>query len=132
MGDSDPISCDGGVTASIIASAGHHLPRHEGAALARQLMQASSRVTHVYRPRLVHSFLGLDQVSPAAAEASREIFERLGSLLREQLGELQRRKLGSVTRLGFFVGGRWERRCHVPLADFDDAARHAKLKYCLR
>jgi acetyl esterase len=73
---------------SIIATAGHDPLRDEGAALARHLMQAGSRVTHVHYPRLVHGFLGLDQVSPAAAEAGRGMFARFGSLLREQLSAL--------------------------------------------
>lgn len=73
-----------GLPPSIIATAGHDPLRDEGSALARQLMQVGSSVTHLHYPRLVHGFLGLDQVSPAAAEASREIIERFGSLLREQ------------------------------------------------
>ncbi len=39
---------------------------------------------HLHYPGLVHGFLGLDQVSAAAAEAGREMFERFGSLVRER------------------------------------------------
>jgi hypothetical protein len=53
------------------------------------------------------------------------------ALSSEALDEIQRRKPASVTRLGLFVGGR-RRGCHVLLTDLDNAARHAKLKYCLR
>lgn len=70
-----------GMPPSIIATAGHDPLRDEGAVLARRLARAGSDVTYVHYPGLVHGFLGLDQVSPAAAEASREIFERFGALL---------------------------------------------------
>lgn len=70
-----------GMPPSIIATAGHDPLRDEGAALARRLARAGSDVTYRHYPGLVHGFVALDQVSPAAAEAGREIFELFGALL---------------------------------------------------
>jgi acetyl esterase len=69
---------------AVIATAGHDPLRDEGGTLARRLRQAGVDVHHLHHPRLVHGFLQLGHLSPAAARASSNLFERFGHLLRGQ------------------------------------------------
>ena len=71
-----------GLPPAVIATAGHDPLRDEGGTLAGRLSLAGVDVRHLHHPGLVHGFLGLGHLSPAAAAAGREAFERFGQLLR--------------------------------------------------
>jgi acetyl esterase len=71
-----------GLPPAVIATAGHDPLRDEGATLARLLRNAGTDVRHVPYPGLVHGFLGLGHISPAAARAGQELFELFGVWLR--------------------------------------------------
>jgi acetyl esterase len=73
-----------GLPPTIVATAEHDPLRDEGDALAGRLSGLGVRVQHVPHTGLVHGFLGLEHVSPAAARAGQELFGRFGDLLRER------------------------------------------------
>jgi acetyl esterase len=67
---------------TVIATAGHDPLHDEGEALARAMKAGGADVRYRPHPGLVHGFLGLVQVSPAAARASEELFGAYGELIR--------------------------------------------------
>lgn len=74
-----------GLPATLIATAEHDPLRDEGEALADGMRAAGVEVDHRPHPGLVHGFLGLGQVSPAAARAGRDLFQLFGRLVHRQL-----------------------------------------------
>ncbi|HUZ22697.1 MAG TPA: alpha/beta hydrolase [Streptosporangiaceae bacterium] len=74
-----------GLPPAIVATAGHDPLRDEGDHLAGLLAAAGAGVRHLRFPGLVHGFLGLGELSPAAASAADSLFEQFGRLLRGQL-----------------------------------------------
>lgn len=78
-----PLHADlSGLPRSIIATAGHDPLRDEGRALAGRMGEAGADVRYWPHPGLVHGFLGLGQLSPAAAQATEELFRAYGELVR--------------------------------------------------
>lgn len=74
----------GGLPTTVIATAEHDPLRDEGAALARRLMAAGTKVHHVRHAGLVHGFLSLDAESPAALEAGNNLLRMFGSVTRRE------------------------------------------------
>jgi acetyl esterase len=72
-----------GLPPALIVTAEHDPLRDEGDALAEALRDAGVQVHHVPLAGLVHGFIGLGQVSPAAALASHTVFEQFGALVRQ-------------------------------------------------
>ena len=64
----------------------HDLLRDEGEALAQRLLDAGTNVLHVRHPGLVHGFLSLDIVSPAALDAGNNLLRQFGSVIRDVAG----------------------------------------------
>jgi len=71
-----------GLPPAVIATAGHDPLHDEGEALARAIEAGGAEVRYRPHPGLVHGFLGLGQVSPAAARATDELFRDYGELAR--------------------------------------------------
>ena len=71
-----------GLPRSIIATAEHDPLRDEGRALADRMGEGGADVRYWPHPGLVHGFLGLGQLSPAAAQATEELFRAYGELAR--------------------------------------------------
>jgi len=71
-----------GLPPTLLATAEHDLLRTEGTALAARMRAHGVNVEHVEYSGLVHGFLGLGQLSPVAAEASQDLFERFHRLTR--------------------------------------------------
>lgn len=67
--------------ATIVVTAEHDPLRDEGAELAQRLHTAGVDTTHLDEPGLVHGFLGLAHLSPAAEQASNRAFTVLGKAL---------------------------------------------------
>jgi acetyl esterase len=81
--DLSPVHADlAGLPPAVIATAGHDPLRDEGDTLARLLRTAGADVRHMPHPGLVHGFLGLGHISPAAARAGQELFDLFGRWLR--------------------------------------------------
>lgn len=77
-----PLHADlAGVPPTLLATAQHDPLRDEGAALAERLAGFGSVVEYLPHPGLVHGFLGLDVVSPAARRAGDGLMRRFGDLL---------------------------------------------------
>jgi acetyl esterase/lipase len=57
-------------------------PADEGEALARQLSAGGADVRYRPPPGLMHGFLSLGEVSPAAAQATGQLFRDYGALVR--------------------------------------------------
>jgi acetyl esterase len=77
-----PLQADlSGLPPTVIATAGHDPLHDEGGALARLMAAGGADVRHRPHPGLVHGFLGLGQVSPAAAQASEDLFRAYGELV---------------------------------------------------
>jgi acetyl esterase len=70
-----------GLPPTLVATAEHDPLRDEGLALVDRLATAGVAVEHVAGPGLVHGYLGLGHLSPAAAAAGNELFARFGCLL---------------------------------------------------
>ncbi|MEA2973590.1 MAG: acetyl esterase [Actinomycetota bacterium] len=70
-----------GLLPTIVATAEHDPLHDEGAALVDRLVSFGVEAHHVPHPGLVHGFLGLDDVSPAAREAGTALMRRFGELL---------------------------------------------------
>jgi acetyl esterase len=78
-----PVHADlSGLPPTIVATAGHDPLRDEGRALAGLIRAGGADVRYWPHPGLVHGFLGLGQVSPAAAEATEDLFRAYGELAR--------------------------------------------------
>ena len=67
---------------AVIATAGHDPLHDEGAALAQRMEAGGAEVRHRPHPGLVHGFLSLGQFSPAAAQATEDLFRDYGDLVR--------------------------------------------------
>lgn len=72
-----------GLPPTLLATAEHDLLRTEGTTLAARMRTHGVNVERVEYAGLVHGFLGLGQLSPAAAEAGRDVFERFHRLIRD-------------------------------------------------
>ncbi len=62
-----------GLPPTVLVTAGFDPLRDEGEAYARALEAAGNRVTFKRFPRLIHGFINLGAISPAAAEATHQI-----------------------------------------------------------
>lgn len=71
-----------GLPPTLLATAEHDLLRSEGTALAARMRADGVAVDLVEHAGLVHGFLGLGHLSPTAAQASQDLFERFGRLTR--------------------------------------------------
>ncbi|HEY2241670.1 MAG TPA: alpha/beta hydrolase [Streptosporangiaceae bacterium] len=71
-----------GLPPAVVATAEHDPLRDEGEELARQLTAGGADVRYRPHPGLVHGFLGLGPVSPAAARAAEQLFRDYGELVR--------------------------------------------------
>lgn len=69
-----------GLPPTLLATAEHDLLRSEGTMLGTRMREYGVNVDHVEYAGLVHGFLGLGHVSPAATEAGQDLFERFHSL----------------------------------------------------
>ena len=80
-----PLSADlRGLPPTLLATVLHDPLRDEGRALAARLKEAGVSVEHVEYDDLIHGFLGLAHISPAAHGASAELFSRFGRMLRRR------------------------------------------------
>lgn len=66
---------------ALICTVGFDPLRDEGRAYARALEEAGAQVVLRHVPNLIHGFLGLGRVSPAAREAARRVCEDLKDML---------------------------------------------------
>ncbi|GAA4585040.1 alpha/beta hydrolase [Planotetraspora phitsanulokensis] len=71
----------GGLPRALVVTAEHDPLRDEGDAYARRLAAAGVPVDHHCEAKMVHGFLTLDAVSPAAAAAGDRLFARMADLL---------------------------------------------------
>jgi acetyl esterase len=76
-----------GLPPALVVTAEHDPLRDEGDAYAARLAQAGVPVRHHREPKMIHGFLTLDAVSPAAAAAGDRLFERAGELLHRRTPE---------------------------------------------
>ncbi|MCC3290809.1 MULTISPECIES: alpha/beta hydrolase fold domain-containing protein [unclassified Arthrobacter] len=67
---------------TLLATAEHDPLRDEGQLLAETLVRGGTDVDYVAHPGLVHGFLTLDTVSPAARQAGDALLRRYGTALR--------------------------------------------------
>jgi acetyl esterase len=70
-----------GLPPAVIATAGHDPLHDEGEALARLIAAGGADVRHRPHPGLVHGFLSLGQISPAAGQAAEQLFRDYGELV---------------------------------------------------
>jgi acetyl esterase len=70
-----------GLPPTVLATAEHDPLRDEGDGLAARLAQAGVPVRHLRYAGLVHGFLNLDHVSPAAAVAGDDLLREFGDLI---------------------------------------------------
>ncbi|HEY1915644.1 MAG TPA: alpha/beta hydrolase [Streptosporangiaceae bacterium] len=70
-----------GLPPAVIVTSEHDPLRDEGSELARRLRDGGAEVQHECLPGMVHGFVNLCQVSPAADEAGRGLFRRFGQVL---------------------------------------------------
>ncbi|GAA4563768.1 alpha/beta hydrolase [Micromonospora coerulea] len=70
-----------GLPPTVLATAEHDPLRDEGDALAARMAQAGIYVRHLRHTGLVHGFLSLDHVSPAAAVVGDNLFREFGALI---------------------------------------------------
>jgi acetyl esterase len=71
-----------GLPPAVIATAGHDPLHDEGETLARLIAAGGAEVRSRPHPGLVHGFLGLGHVSPAAAQATGDLFREYGEMVR--------------------------------------------------
>jgi acetyl esterase len=80
-----PVHADlSGLPPAMIATAEHDPLRDEGRALAGRIGAGGADVRYWPHPGLVHGFLGLGPLSPAAAQASEELFRDYGALVHQR------------------------------------------------
>jgi acetyl esterase len=72
-----------GLPATMLITAEHDPLRDEGEALVAALKKSRVPVQHQREPGLVHGFLGLTHISPAADRAADQIFTDFGRFLRQ-------------------------------------------------
>lgn len=83
-----PLHADlAGLPPTLVATAEHDPLRDEGLLLVDRLRTAGVAVEHEPGPGLVHGYLGLGHLSPAAARAGKQLFARFGRLLRQPVSE---------------------------------------------
>jgi GrpB-like predicted nucleotidyltransferase (UPF0157 family) len=101
-----------GLPPTVVATAQHDPLRDEGTALVERLRAAGVPVDHVDHPGLVHGFLGLGHLSPAARVAAENLYTVFGGLLHPNAE--RERRLDAV-----LIGGR--EPVTVILSDYDPA-----------
>jgi acetyl esterase len=74
-----------GLPATMLITAEHDPLRDEGEALVAALKDSRVLVQHRREPGLVHGFLGLSHISPAADRAADQIFTDFGRFLRQAI-----------------------------------------------
>ncbi len=85
----------GPLPATIIATAEHDPLRDEGSALVRRLRESGTDVRGVAHAGLVHGFLSLDTVSPAALAAGDRLLRLYGEALRSA-GAVDKKGIESI------------------------------------
>jgi acetyl esterase len=84
-GNVSPLHADlTGLPPALVATAEHDPLRDEGIALAERMRAAGVTVDHIHQCGLVHGFLGLGHISPAASIAAENLYARFGRLLRQE------------------------------------------------
>jgi acetyl esterase len=80
-----PLHADlSGLPPAVIATAEHDPLRDEGQVLAGRIGAGGADVHYRPHPGQVHGFLGLGQLSPAAAQATEELFRDYGRLVHQR------------------------------------------------
>jgi acetyl esterase len=75
-----------GLPPALIVTAEHDPLRDEGDVFAARLAAAGVPVQHRCEPRMIHGFLTLDTVSPAAAQAGERFFVEISLLVTRLAG----------------------------------------------